>query len=186
MVTYYDADESTGGLCVVPGSHRYHDELCSRAPGAKSKIDFVSISTEDPYLREQTGVLIRAKAGDLILWDSRTIHCNTHALNLHEYQSKKDHDKIDDNNDIIRLVSYVCMAPRSSCSAEVIESRKEAFITRTPTSHWPNIIIQSFFCDEADRRVIDEETSLEMLALVGYDMSQSVETRLSKNKCTVH
>jgi ectoine hydroxylase-related dioxygenase (phytanoyl-CoA dioxygenase family) len=30
QVSYYDADEFTGGLCVVAGSHKYHNELCAR------------------------------------------------------------------------------------------------------------------------------------------------------------
>lgn len=168
LVSYYDVDESTGGLCVIPGSHKFHDKLCQRSSSAKLNIDFVQISTDDSYLRDQIGILIKAKAGDMILWDSRTVHCNTHALNIDTFIPLNE-TEIKDHSEIIRLVSYVCMVPRSTCSNEVIESRKEAFITRTPTSHWPNIKIESFWCDESNRRLINKDISPEILALVGYD-----------------
>lgn len=80
LVTLYDTDQTTGGLCVIPGSHRLHDEFCQRVPGAEMMGDFVQIPLGDKVLQENDGLLVGAKAGDLILWDSRTIHCNTPAL----------------------------------------------------------------------------------------------------------
>ncbi len=64
LVTYYNATADTGGLCVIPGSHRFHDELCNRAASAKSKIDFVSVDADDPILRGG-GVLVCAQAGGI-------------------------------------------------------------------------------------------------------------------------
>eukprot|EP00600_Ochromonadales_sp_CCMP1393_P001219 CAMPEP_0174980186 /NCGR_PEP_ID=MMETSP0004_2-20121128/15216_1 /TAXON_ID=420556 /ORGANISM="Ochromonas sp., Strain CCMP1393" /LENGTH=299 /DNA_ID=CAMNT_0016231835 /DNA_START=70 /DNA_END=969 /DNA_ORIENTATION=+ len=95
LVTYYDSTAETGGLCVIPGSHKEHHSLCERAPGASMNMDFVPVPKNDPIfqMRENAsiststgeasdgvGILICAKAGDLILWDSRLVHCNTPAL----------------------------------------------------------------------------------------------------------
>lgn len=62
LVTYYDATEDTGGLCVIPASHRAHDELCNRSASAKSLIDFVSVNAHDPIL-SGGGILVCAQAG---------------------------------------------------------------------------------------------------------------------------
>jgi ectoine hydroxylase-related dioxygenase (phytanoyl-CoA dioxygenase family) len=35
LVTYYDATEETGGLCVFPKSHLNFKEICHRSPAAK-------------------------------------------------------------------------------------------------------------------------------------------------------
>jgi hypothetical protein len=71
LVTYYDATEDTGGLCVIPASHRAHDELCNRSASAKSLIDFVSVNAHDPIL-SGGGILVCAQAGG-------TGRCATHS-----------------------------------------------------------------------------------------------------------
>ena len=45
--------------------------------GAKMRSDFVMMPHDDPLLVEKKAILVKAKAGDLLLWDSRTVHCNT-------------------------------------------------------------------------------------------------------------
>ena len=64
LVTYYNANADTGGLCVIPGSHLAHDDLCGRAASAKLKIDFVSVAADDPIL-QGGGVLVCAQAGGI-------------------------------------------------------------------------------------------------------------------------
>lgn len=166
LVTYYDATPETGGLCVIPKSHRFHEEICENSNLAKKcLIDFVDVSLNgnssiDTFER----VLICAKAGDLILWDSRTVHCNTPGVCLTDNNNDTHDDKHDD---IIRLVSYVCMVPRYFASSEVIRQRKVAFRNRMPTSHWPHKAISVFDQDEVD--AVDISTCSDaMLHLVGY------------------
>eukprot|EP01038_Epipyxis_sp_PR26KG_P014112 gene14112-18933_t len=96
LVTYYDANENTGGLCVIPFSHLQHDEICSRSPYSKLKIDFVQIEESDP-ITQMDKYLICAKEGDLILWDSRLVHCNTPAL-TYSTNNKKSSDIINQSH----------------------------------------------------------------------------------------
>jgi ectoine hydroxylase-related dioxygenase (phytanoyl-CoA dioxygenase family) len=35
LVTYYDVTTETGGLCLIPGSHLFHEEVCNRSPSWK-------------------------------------------------------------------------------------------------------------------------------------------------------
>jgi|AntAceMinimDraft_5_1070358.scaffolds.fasta_scaffold39323_1 hypothetical protein len=81
LVTLFDADATTGGLCVVPGSHRKHAEVVGDQALGQASRDFVPV----PYFWPGFGNgcprrrLVRAQAGDLVLWDSRTVHCNAPA-----------------------------------------------------------------------------------------------------------
>ena len=74
IAAFTDATAATGGLVVVPGSHKKHQEVCDA--WGENKGDFVPVGRGDPMLQKPSK-LVTAKAGDLILWDSRTVHCNT-------------------------------------------------------------------------------------------------------------
>jgi hypothetical protein len=135
LVTYYDADADTGGLCVVPGSLREHQALCERTNGARMGMDFVPIDGADPVL-QRGGVLVCARAGDLILWDSRTVHCNTPALT---WTPAPPPLRDGEAAELIRLVAYVCMLPRRRVPHDMLARRCAAFEQRIPTSHWPDM-----------------------------------------------
>lgn len=171
LVTYYDATIDTGGLCVIEKSHKEHTALCHRNANGDNTNDYITIDENDPIFSTHKVKLICAKAGDLILWDSRLIHCNTPSPKIFDPASNLDidiEDKDNVNNEIIRLVSYVCMLPRNIATANVIEQRKQAFIRRKPTSHWPDKKIGFNL-----KRIIENPVQLsncsdDMLALVGY------------------
>ena len=44
--------------------------------------DFLTVDSDDPLLADNKGILVNAVAGDLLLWDSRLVRCNTPALNI--------------------------------------------------------------------------------------------------------
>ena len=77
LLTLTDATYHTGGLVVVPGSHLQHDDLCRRNAHLHDHggRDFLPVPITDPLL-SNGALLVCARAGDLILWDSRTVHCN--------------------------------------------------------------------------------------------------------------
>lgn len=179
FVTYYDATPETGGLCVIPGSHKFHDEVCARSSDAQFKMDFVKVRLSDPILQQMDGLLVAAKAGDLVLWDSRTIHCNTHALDVTMNQRGGEPTP----SELIRLVSYVCMLPKSLASPAALESRKEGFRTRTPTSHWPTNEVAVLGIAKGKRPVDVKGCPDEMLHLVGYDDHEIQKLRENSTCC---
>jgi hypothetical protein len=68
LVSYYDATQETGGLCIFLKSHLSFIDFCNRALMAKLKINFISLDeNEEPLLKEGKGILVCTKAGDLIL-----------------------------------------------------------------------------------------------------------------------
>lgn len=190
LVTYFDVNENTGGLCVIPGSHHLHEEVSERSANGDKSMDYIAIKKDDTVL-DNKGMLIFAKAGDLILWDSRTVHCNTPALTVDEYYSNTAATPSDDfllspfvgedllseadrsaHMDIIRLAGYVCMLPRTHANAKCLENRKLAFIRRISTSHWPTQKIGINLKRIVEHPIDPTTCSDAMLALVGYSQDE--------------
>ena len=63
-----EANEYTGGLCVIPGTHRVHDAFSQRHPWAKTGGDFLPVPSGDPILAAGEQILLCANAGDMLLW----------------------------------------------------------------------------------------------------------------------
>jgi len=134
LITLLPANGETGGLTVIPGSHKHHTEMCERSEIAKNIGDFVPVDNDDSLL-DNGAVLLCAEPGDLILWDSRTIHCNSPALGETAEVDKKD------NSRLLRACGYVCMTPSSFATKEVLAQRKEGYIHNYSTSHWPQAFV---------------------------------------------
>jgi len=123
MVPLYDVTMETGGLQVVPKSHL--PEAKSYWQNSGDNGDFVMLKPSDP-MRKQ-GKLVLASAGDIIIWDSRTVHggwvgtgTNTEPTHL------------------TRLSQTVCMTPKSKASDKVLTERVEGFEQGLGFSHWPH------------------------------------------------
>ncbi len=99
LVSLYDQDKTTGGLVVIPGTHRRQNELLP----CTARLDFLSIPRSHHLLRaSKEAVLVSCRAGDLVLWDSRTVHCNSPALT----DQHKDCSKGDGMFEMLRAVTY--------------------------------------------------------------------------------
>lgn len=120
LVNLVDNDERSGGLVVIPRSHRAHAEFF-RKRGIEHRGDWYLFSEEekkDPLFRGHLKVC--GEAGDLMLWDSRTFHCNT-------IPSKP----------ALRVCAYICMLPKKQVPAATVAKRAEAVAERRCSSHHP-------------------------------------------------
>lgn len=106
LVTLTDATQHTGGLTVIPRSHNKHDLLFAKRSGINGGGggDFVRVDRFDTRLGLEAPILVAAKAGDLLLWDSRTVHCNTPAL--------VEGNPVQSQPSLLRVAAYICMMPR--------------------------------------------------------------------------
>jgi len=156
LLSLFDQGEATGGLCVVPGSHTRHAELCALAmAGSSSGRDFVPIPALLEGFNAMPRRLVPCKAGDLVLWDSRTFHCNTPAprplpwppepapLSRRAAASggapaEKEPVGLEGAVELLRAVAYVCMGPAVLCDAEARRRRRAAYGAGVTTSHWPH------------------------------------------------
>ena len=77
-----DQTPATGGLLVVPRSWSDHTQLSRRAArewGTSDDNHFLLVPPDDPILHDPTRrpTFVAGRKGDLVLWDSRTVHCNS-------------------------------------------------------------------------------------------------------------
>jgi len=132
LMSLTDQDDTTGGLIVYPKTYLHFDELSDIV---KNTDDFVKVPDTHPVMNQgkTLGKLVHCKAGDLILWDSRTIHCNSPAVNI---------EKRDKNEPahLLRIVAYVCMSPISFVQGQTIEEfrekRKQMVENNCTLTHW--------------------------------------------------
>ncbi|GAA5885128.1 hypothetical protein JCM6882_007241 [Rhodosporidiobolus microsporus] len=116
-----------GGLLVLENSHklmRKHFEETGRTETRSwGPVDWAGFEPEEEEWFFERGckwVKVCAKPGDLILWDSRTMHMNCVPI-----------------GDVDRTNTYVCMAPAKLVSEEDRLRRIEAFEKFGGTTHVP-------------------------------------------------
>ncbi|KAJ1456367.1 hypothetical protein M885DRAFT_564238 [Pelagophyceae sp. CCMP2097] len=117
-----------GGNVVVKGSHA---DVFSRLASdyaqdvAACGFDYFEIPHQDAVhgmQARQTVALL--EAGDLLVWDSRTVHCTTPANS-------------DSGAGLTRAVAYVTWAPREGTPEDVLSRRRESVARGETTTHWP-------------------------------------------------
>jgi len=161
MMPLLPVTEETGGLQVVPMSHLDKNKLefKERYPSMKGIGDWCPLDGNDPLY--QDAMLIKASPGDLILWDSRTIHggkVGTGRTSVNEQADEKENVTVNltnvDSNDavniehreatppskapLVRLSVCVAMSPRSKATAQILKERKEGFDSGIAFNHCPH------------------------------------------------
>jgi len=141
MVPLYDVTEISGGLQVVPKTHsmKMQESLRPFSVPPHNMGDFILLpeASKDGFIRQVTKdvQLVAAKAGDLILWDSRLIHGGKVGLGKPIVGSEPGK-----SYDLLRLAVPICLMPRKGVSESVLEDRKEAYVKRYTMNHWANEI----------------------------------------------
>lgn len=136
-----DNNEFSGGLVVVPQSHKHFEELPSMARISRGRINYLRIGKNHPLLKRLQPQFIQCKAGDLVVFDSRTIHCNTPAFDLNTNVKKRPTLNENTSPRLLRIVAYVCMSPTSMVPSDQLEEfrkTREQFVRdRISCTHWP-------------------------------------------------
>jgi hypothetical protein len=140
FVNLIESGPDDGGLVVWPKSFSLiQDHFARRRDLDKKKGDFVSLRAGDPFWKEAEEkklrpIKINLDAGDLVMWDSRTVHCNCPA----KIDEKKKREEVSDWN-LRRLVAYICMTPASMVKDEqILNNRINAVLNGVTTNHWPH------------------------------------------------
>lgn len=171
LVTLTDVHEGTGGLALYPGSHHHFAQL-SRLKRVKQEYEDCSeeyVRFHEKDLQQVLGkrrtapCLVRAHAGDMILWDSRVVHSGTPSWYPGagvSQESGQEHSKCagltavggstfpdlaqdwrESPSALLRIAGYVCMMPASRIPAprrdHVLDVRKRIFARGWSTTHWP-------------------------------------------------
>eukprot|EP00418_Pyrodinium_bahamense_P018502 CAMPEP_0179103700 /NCGR_PEP_ID=MMETSP0796-20121207/48063_1 /TAXON_ID=73915 /ORGANISM="Pyrodinium bahamense, Strain pbaha01" /LENGTH=365 /DNA_ID=CAMNT_0020801615 /DNA_START=1 /DNA_END=1095 /DNA_ORIENTATION=+ len=124
LVSLTAATAETGGLVVVPGSHLCHEELLQRPENRGA--GRLHVAEGDPVLREWSrgaagAILVPLQPGDAVLWDSRTVHCSTHAL-------RDAPPEVLHGTRLLRAVGYVSMSPTAWATRSTMQIRNDLFL----------------------------------------------------------
>lgn len=137
LVSLTDQSDKTGGLIVYPKTYERFTELADLPSKYQ---DFVKVPDTHPIMNngQTKGKLVHCQAGDIVLWDSRTVHCNTPATNIGERD-------VNAPVDLLRIVAYVSMSPVAqvpeSRLEEFREKRKEMVENNCTLSHWSTELV---------------------------------------------
>lgn len=148
LVNYFPSGPGDGGFVVVPKSPHMIDAAFEKYPGICSKTsgDFVRMFPDYFFWKDARTAVKRdannrydllpvklvVEAGDMILWDSRTIHCN--------HPVTKDSSDPEAATRLKRLTGYVCMTPArlAQNQEQLVKYRIYAFQKGITTTHWPH------------------------------------------------
>ncbi|CAF2825159.1 unnamed protein product [Rotaria sp. Silwood2] len=117
FVSLTDQNERSGCLIVYPRSHLRFTELCNITKNLK---DFVKVPSNHLIMNhgQTLGKLVHCRAGDLILWNSRLIHCNSPATAIEERYPNEPVD-------LLRIVAYVSMSPTTFVNGQTLDEFRE-------------------------------------------------------------
>jgi hypothetical protein len=136
LVNLIPSSPATGGNVMVPGSHKRFDQIPALYPERLSrihpKIDHFRFPNDDVLLADTQPIICHMEAGDLMLWDSRTIHCSSPGL-----------ETPTNDRELLRAASLICMMPKSKSNPDVIEMRKAAVQNLTSTTNWSDRFINA-------------------------------------------
>eukprot|EP01132_Coremiostelium_polycephalum_P002385 gene2385-2947_t len=127
--------EHDGGLIVYEGSHLKHESFF-KGTGIETQGDWHKFDN-DPreefpdYFKDCKKVKVCCNIGDVVLWDSRTIH----------FAAIPDANK---GATKCRMVVYTSYQPRSLATEANLKAKQKAFQNKRMTSHWAAETIKLF------------------------------------------
>lgn len=125
IVNFEENGPEDGGLVLVENSHNIFANYMARHPSEGITWGYADMA--DPELSKLPLVKICAPAGHIILFDSRTFHCN-----VHPYGSKFRQD----GTPRFRMCTYVSMQPRQGANPKELEKRVSLYEHGRLTGHW--------------------------------------------------
>ncbi|HZZ89534.1 MAG TPA: phytanoyl-CoA dioxygenase family protein [Caulobacteraceae bacterium] len=136
LVNLLPMSPSTGGNVLIPGSHKTFEHIPEVYPQRLGRVplevDHFRFPADDPMLAGTPPIMCHMEAGDLLLWDSRTIHCSSGSLEPPEAKAE-----------LLRAIGLVCMMPRRLTPPEVLEQRRKAVERVTSTTNWTDRFINA-------------------------------------------
>jgi ectoine hydroxylase-related dioxygenase (phytanoyl-CoA dioxygenase family) len=144
MVPLLPVTGDVGGLMVCPGTHLEPAKVRFRRkyPEMAQRGHFCPLGRRDKLWKKT--MLLLADPGDLVLWDSRTVHGGlvgkgpTNHTNQDEKKQKTDEKKSACPPSLARMAVPVCMTPERFASEEALTNRLAGFVHGTSFNHTPH------------------------------------------------
>jgi ectoine hydroxylase-related dioxygenase (phytanoyl-CoA dioxygenase family) len=121
-----DVREGDATLAFLEGSNKYHGD-CAKHFNIKDKDDWYKINDDELQFYKDKGCQesrIICNKGDLVLFDSRTIHCGGGPIKGRKQEN-------------FRAIVYICMMPRKGTSEANLKKKRKYFNEMRTTKHDP-------------------------------------------------
>lgn len=104
--------------------------------------DWMEIDPNDAELLNPNSILTcLLNPGDMILWDSRTVHCsNPRSQEATNNQVINNESLLvnESAHGLLRAAAAVCMMPASNADASIFQQRRVAVDQKRTLTHWAN------------------------------------------------
>mmetsp|Transcript_42573 Transcript_42573/g.47591 ORF Transcript_42573/g.47591 Transcript_42573/m.47591 type:complete len:498 (+) Transcript_42573:348-1841(+) len=165
LVNLLPVIENTGGNVLVMGSHKmFPNHYLKSSKSSSDDVDvdvdvdefyyerlkeingddWLEIDPNDTLLQKESTVMCLLGPGDMIVWDSRLIHCSYPGKPMpsstnNEYEISMEEEE--EGNELkrqglVRAAGLVNMIPRSKCSIGVHSQRIQAIKNARTLTHW--------------------------------------------------
>jgi len=125
QVTLMDANEETGGFACIPGSHKeFHKFADIMKNPSPRQLRLADNKLKQENVQSLQKIMVRSLAGDMILWDSRTMHASTHAVQEPEEKAQG----------LIRLTGFICIGPKLPTTSQDVLNKRLAAVNAYQTS----------------------------------------------------
>jgi len=127
LVGCYDINEGDATLTVLEGSNKFHKDFALEFKMTKNNSDWTLLKEHQTAYYLSKGcqkTFVKASAGSLVLWDSRTIHAGSGPLKGRP-------------NENTRLVVYTCQKPKIFATPNDLNKKQNAFNKKLMTNHDP-------------------------------------------------
>lgn len=118
LTPHYEED---AGTLLIEGSQRYFSEYFKKYPAEGFGLGVQRVSAEDEIFSNCRIIKPILEKGEILLFDSRVVHCNTN---------------IKINKSYPRTCLYISMLPKEFCPSEELVKRKKCYKDGTSTNHW--------------------------------------------------
>jgi hypothetical protein len=136
LVNLLPTSPAVGGNVLIPGSHKAFETIPQVYPERLGRLpldlDHFRFPSDDPLLAGTPPIMCHLEAGDMLLWDSRTIHCSSGSLQTPPTTPQ-----------LMRAISLVCMMPRRLTPPQVLEQRRKAVEAVISTTNWTDRFINA-------------------------------------------
>ena len=143
FINLFDTIEGGAAFHCFPKSHLHQTEFAERFD-EKDRFNLLKNQAQADFFIKEKGcenVCIQAKRGDMVFWDSRTIHCGRVADRDHIFSRIYNDDDDDAKEPAVtpqslrRCVIYVSMQPRVLATERDLELKRRAHEQLRSTTH---------------------------------------------------
>ncbi len=173
LVNLLPVTTATGGNALIPQSHdlfphhyTYGGNGTANSPCHQFYVDrldelhgddWMEIDPNDTTILSPDNIIsCLLGPGDMLLWDSRLVHCSYPGVEASGEISKTASDSSISNYGLCRAATMVSMMPQSKCSLQVLQQRRQAVTAARTLTHWANKVAPLGSEHATDERMQEE------------------------------